>query len=98
MLYLDSDLTCPGCSTENISLEALVPDEDIKTKIKEYQNEKSNEKQIFKVPPRLPTLQKLRKLRKLRVLMKGASLRALSVDNLRNAQHLTQTQNHLIIL
>ena len=47
---LDSDLTCPGCSTENISLEALVPDEDIKTKIKEYQNEKSNEKQRSQSP------------------------------------------------
>ena len=38
---LDSDLTCPGCGTENISLEALVPDEDAKAKIKEYQDEKS---------------------------------------------------------
>ena len=38
---LDSDLTCPGCGTENISLEALVPDEDVKAKIREYQNDKS---------------------------------------------------------
>jgi protein MPE1 len=42
---LDSDLTCPGCGTENISLEALKPDEEVKTKIKEYQDEKSVDKQ-----------------------------------------------------
>jgi protein MPE1 len=47
---LDSDLTCPGCGTENISLEALEPDEELKTKIKAYQEEKNNDKQRSRSP------------------------------------------------
>lgn len=47
---LDSDLTCPGCGTENISLEALVPDEDVKANIKEYQAEKSGTGQRSRSP------------------------------------------------
>jgi protein MPE1 len=42
---LENDLTCPGCETENVSLEALEPDEEMKEKIKAYQDEKSNDKQ-----------------------------------------------------
>jgi protein MPE1 len=42
---LENDLTCPGCETENVSLEALKPDDEMKEKIKTYQDEKSNEKQ-----------------------------------------------------
>jgi protein MPE1 len=42
---LENDLVCPGCETENVSLEALKPDEDMKEQIKTYQEEKSNEKQ-----------------------------------------------------
>ncbi|KAI1625843.1 DWNN domain-containing protein [Exophiala viscosa] len=41
---LENDLTCPGCETENVSLEQLQPDEDLKTKIKEYEAEKANER------------------------------------------------------
>ena len=47
---LENDLTCPGCETENISLERLEPDEDMKVKIKEYQTEKANEKQRSRSP------------------------------------------------
>ena len=39
---IESDLTCPGCQTEDVSLERLEPDEDIKTKIKEYEDERKN--------------------------------------------------------
>jgi len=37
---LDNDLQCPSCQTENVSLERLEPDEDVKNKIKEYTNKK----------------------------------------------------------
>lgn len=47
---LENDLTCPGCETENISLERLEPDEETKTKIKEYQAEKANEKSRSRSP------------------------------------------------
>jgi protein MPE1 len=47
---LDNDLTCPGCETQNISLEALVPDEDVKANIKAYQEEKTNDKQRSRSP------------------------------------------------
>ena len=47
---LDNDLTCPGCQTENVSLEGLVPDEDMKQKIKEFQDQKSNDKQRSRSP------------------------------------------------
>ncbi|RMZ88028.1 hypothetical protein DV736_g4746, partial [Chaetothyriales sp. CBS 134916] len=47
---LDNDLTCPGCLTENISLEGLIPDEEVKQKIKDYQDEKANEKQRSQSP------------------------------------------------
>lgn len=36
---LENDLTCPGCETENISLERLEPDEEMKNKIKEYETD-----------------------------------------------------------
>lgn len=41
---IENDLTCPGCETENVSLERLEPDEDMKSKIKEYETEKQTEK------------------------------------------------------
>ncbi len=47
---LENDLTCPGCETENISLERLEPDEEMKNKIKEYEAEKSNAKQRSRSP------------------------------------------------
>ncbi|KIW10030.1 hypothetical protein PV08_11806 [Exophiala spinifera] len=47
---LENDLTCPGCETENISLERLEPDEDMKAKIKEYEAQKQNEKQRSRSP------------------------------------------------
>lgn len=47
---LENDLTCPGCETENISLERLEPDEETKAKIKEYQAEKTNEKSRSRSP------------------------------------------------
>ena len=37
---IESDLTCPGCQTENVSLERLEPNEEIKTKIQECEVEK----------------------------------------------------------
>jgi len=37
---LDNDLQCPNCQTENVSLERLEPDEDVKNKIKEYTHKK----------------------------------------------------------
>jgi protein MPE1 len=52
---LDNDLTCPGCGTENISLERLEPDEDMKAKIKEYEDGKSNEKQRSQSPATVNT-------------------------------------------
>jgi len=39
---IESDLECPNCHTQNVSLERLEPDEDVKTKITEYQHEKQN--------------------------------------------------------
>ena len=47
---LENDLVCPGCETENVSLEALKPDDEMKEKIKAYQEEKSNEKQRSRSP------------------------------------------------
>ncbi|EXJ69312.1 uncharacterized protein A1O5_07348 [Cladophialophora psammophila CBS 110553] len=47
---LENDLTCPGCETENISLERLEPDEEMKNKIKEYEAEKATEKQRSRSP------------------------------------------------
>ncbi|KAL2404125.1 putative RING finger protein P8B7.15c [Exophiala dermatitidis] len=47
---LENDLTCPGCETENVSLEALEPDDDMKKKIKEYEAEKAKEKQRSRSP------------------------------------------------
>jgi protein MPE1 len=47
---LDNDLTCPGCQTENVSIEGLEPDEEVKAKIKEYQDEKNNDKQRSRSP------------------------------------------------
>ncbi|KAK7887419.1 Protein mpe1 [Exophiala xenobiotica] len=47
---LENDLTCPGCETENISLERLEPDEEMKAKIKEYEADKANEKRRSRSP------------------------------------------------
>jgi protein MPE1 len=47
---LENDLTCPGCETENISLERLEPDEDMKAKIKEYEASKNPIKQRSRSP------------------------------------------------
>ncbi|KIW93316.1 uncharacterized protein Z519_05921 [Cladophialophora bantiana CBS 173.52] len=47
---LENDLTCPGCETENISLERLEPDEEMKNKIKEYEAEKTAEKERSRSP------------------------------------------------
>lgn len=37
---IDSDLTCPSCSTENVTLEELVPDTEAQQTIDAYQAEK----------------------------------------------------------
>jgi len=47
---IENDLTCPGCGTENVSLERLEPDEDTKVKIKTYESEKSGERQNARSP------------------------------------------------
>ncbi|EXJ54481.1 hypothetical protein A1O7_09821 [Cladophialophora yegresii CBS 114405] len=47
---LENDLTCPGCETENISLERLEPDAEMKKKIKEYEAEKADSKQRSRSP------------------------------------------------
>ncbi|KIX03919.1 uncharacterized protein Z518_07472 [Rhinocladiella mackenziei CBS 650.93] len=47
---LENDLTCPGCETENISLERLEPDEDMKARIKEYEAEKAEAKRRSRSP------------------------------------------------
>ena len=47
---IDNDLTCPGCQTENISLERLEPDEDVKASIKAYEAEKIEVKRRSKSP------------------------------------------------
>lgn len=41
---IDSDLTCPSCSTENVTLEELVPDQETQTKVDTYKAEKAAEK------------------------------------------------------
>ena len=38
---LENDLTCPGCETENVSLERLEPDEEVKKKIKDFEVKKA---------------------------------------------------------
>lgn len=40
---IDSDLVCPGCETEDIIIETLVSDEEVKDKIKVYEAEKATE-------------------------------------------------------
>ena len=47
---LESDLTCPGCEMENVSLERLEPDEDMKKKIKDYEAEKVSGTQRSRSP------------------------------------------------
>lgn len=37
---LENDLTCPSCSTENILIDNLLPDEDTLAKIREYEKAK----------------------------------------------------------
>jgi protein MPE1 len=41
---IDSDLTCPSCSTENVTLEELVSDDEIQVKVDAYRSEKAAEK------------------------------------------------------
>jgi protein MPE1 len=41
---IESDLVCPGCETEDIIIETLVSDEDMKDKIRAYETEKAAEK------------------------------------------------------
>jgi protein MPE1 len=41
---IESDLVCPGCETEDIIIETLVSDEEMKEKIKAYEAEKAAEK------------------------------------------------------
>lgn len=41
---IDSDLTCPSCSTENVTLEELVPDSETQLKADLYKAEKAAEK------------------------------------------------------
>ena len=38
---LENDLTCPSCSTENILIDNLLPDEETASKIREYDKEKA---------------------------------------------------------
>lgn len=40
---LENDLTCPSCSTENILIDDLLPDEEIAAKIREYEKETAPE-------------------------------------------------------
>jgi protein MPE1 len=52
---LESDLTCPGCETENVSLERLESDTETILKIKEYQDEKAEKKASSPYPsPKSP--------------------------------------------
>lgn len=39
---LDSGLVCPGCETENIFVEALVPNSDVAAKLKAYEDAKKS--------------------------------------------------------
>jgi protein MPE1 len=41
---IESDLVCPGCETEDVIIETLVSDEEMKDKIKAYEAEKAAEK------------------------------------------------------
>ena len=41
---IDSDLTCPSCSTENVTLEELVQDHETQLKVDVYKAEKASEK------------------------------------------------------
>ena len=38
---LENDLTCPSCSTENILIDNLLPDEETASKVREYEKEKA---------------------------------------------------------
>ncbi len=37
---LENDLTCPKCSTDNILIDSLIPDEEMTTKLRAYDHEK----------------------------------------------------------
>ena len=50
----DSDLTCPGCKTENIIVETLVPDNDVMENIKMYEAEMAAEKEKSQSPVPIP--------------------------------------------
>jgi protein MPE1 len=51
---IENDLTCPGCQTENVTLERLEPDEDMKARIKAYEMEKSEARKRSKSPSGSP--------------------------------------------
>ena len=48
---IDSDLTCPGCETENVILEELVPDSEMNEKIKAYETEQAAAKKSASPAP-----------------------------------------------
>jgi len=41
----ETDLVCPGCGTENVLIENLVPDKEVQEKIKAYKTEKADKVQ-----------------------------------------------------
>ena len=47
---LENDLTCPSCSTENILIDDLLPDEEIAAKIREYEKETAPEQPCQETP------------------------------------------------
>lgn len=52
---IDNDLQCPGCQTENVSLEGLTADEEMKQKIKEFQEDKKSQRSNSVVASPAPT-------------------------------------------
>lgn len=42
---IESDLVCPGCSTENVLIDDLVPDKDVQDRIKAYRTQRADETQ-----------------------------------------------------
>lgn len=51
---LETDLTCPGCETENVSLERLEPDEEMRAKITAYEADKEAAKAKSRSPSTSP--------------------------------------------
>lgn len=50
---LENDLRCPECSTENVPIDDLVPDEKMMTKIKSYEEETAAD-EVRKDSPKIP--------------------------------------------